>query len=317
VHTDEVADSSHLIDQSRLSGPASADPLTNVAIGAIGVTKTFGATLALDSVDFQAVRGEVTVLLGENGAGKSTLMKILAGEIAPDSGYLALAGERIRFRSPREARRHGVALIHQEPSLFPALRVADNIFAGLERARAGLIDDRQHAALARHILATLDRGIDPAARVDSLAIGQQQIVEIAKALAVDARVVIMDEPTSALSNAEVDSLFGIIRDLKSDRVAVVYISHRMDEIFRIADSLVVFRDGRRVASAAAREVDMNWISENMLGSKQREALQRMTSTHVFCQPGGPAGARGRACVARERGFRTSPLGGRIAESEGG
>ena len=126
------------------------------AIEAIGVTKAFGATLALDNVDFQAVRAEVTVLMGENGAGKSTLMKILAGEIAPDSGYLALAGERVRFRSPREARLHGVALIHQELSLFPALRVADNIFAGLERGRAGLIDDRQHAALARDILARLD-----------------------------------------------------------------------------------------------------------------------------------------------------------------
>jgi len=260
-------------------------PPADVAIEASGVTKAFGATLALDNVDFQAVRGEVTVLLGENGAGKSTLMKILAGEFAPDSGAVAVAGERVRFRSPRDARQHGIALIHQELSLFPALRVADNIFAGLELGRAGLIDNRRHAALARDILARLDRRIDPAARVDGLAVGQQQIVEIAKALALDARVVIMDEPTSALSNAEVDSLFDVIRDLKRRHVAIIYISHRMDEIFRIADSLVVFRDGRRVASALARDVDLNWISENMLGSKQREALQRMTAAHAFEQAG--------------------------------
>jgi erythritol transport system ATP-binding protein len=283
VHTDEVAGSLRRADGSRQSGPASTGPPADIAIEAIGITKAFGATLALDNVDFQAVRGEVSVLMGENGAGKSTLMKILAGEIAPDSGAISLGGERVRFRSPREARRHGVALIHQELSLFPALRVADNIFAGMEHGRVGLIDNRRHATLARDILERLDRRIDPAARADSLAVGQQQIVEIAKALAVDARVVIMDEPTSALSNTEVDSLFDIIRDLKSRRVAIIYISHRMDEIFRIADSLVVFRDGRRVASAAARAVDLNWISDNMLGSKQRASLQRVASTHIPMQ----------------------------------
>jgi len=240
------------------------------------VTKAYGATLALDHVDFQALAGKVNVLLGENGAGKSTLMKILAGEVVPDSGHIACFGAPVRFRSPREARQCGIALIHQELSLFPALNVADNIFAGREYGWAGLVDNHRHVELAVDILARLDPRINPRMRAGALAVGQQQVVEIAKALAHDARVVIMDEPTSALSNAEVDALFGIIRELASRNVAVIYISHRMDEIFRIGDVFVVFRDGRCIASAASRDVDMNWVSETMLGSKQREALRRMT-----------------------------------------
>lgn len=244
-----------------------------VAIAAVGITKAYGATLALDQVDFEAKAGEATVLLGENGAGKSTLMKILAGEVAPDGGHILFRGQRVRLSSPREARRLGVALIHQELSLFPALSVADNIFVGREHARAGLIDTQRQEKLASEILARLDPRINPTARADTLAVGQQQIVEIAKALVGDARVIIMDEPTSALSNAEVDALFSIIRDLKRRNVAIIYISHRMDEIFRVADVLVVFRDGRRVASAPAAEANLDWINYNMLGSKQREALR--------------------------------------------
>ena len=248
-----------------------------IAIEAVAVTKAYGAVLALDRVDFQAFAGQVNVLLGENGAGKSTLMRILAGEAAPDSGHVARAGRPVRFRSPRDARQHGVAIIHQELSLFPALSVAANIFAGNEHARAGILDDRRHRALAAGILARLDERIDPAAPVSALAVGQQQVVEIAKALAHDARVVIMDEPTSALSNAEVDALFAVIRGLVRDDVAVVYISHRMDEIFRIGDRLVVLRDGRRVAAAPARDVDMDWIPEAMLGSQERAALEHMNA----------------------------------------
>lgn len=269
------------------SGSTSGDPLPDpVAIEAVGITKAYGANLVLDGVDFQVFVGKVNVLLGENGAGKSTMMKIFAGEIAPDSGHIARAGKILRFRSPRDAQQHGVALIHQELSLFPALTVADNIFAGRELRRAGLVDDRRQIARARAILTQLDPRIDPNAPVGNLAVGQQQVIEIAKALVADARVVIMDEPTSALSNSEVDALFDIIQDLKRRQVAVIYISHRMDEIFRIGDHLVVLRDGRRVAAAAASDVDMNWISDNMLGSQQREALQGLTKSR---RPSGRAG----------------------------
>ncbi len=271
---------------------SSPDP---VAIEAVGVTKAYGANLVLDRIDFQAFAGKVNVLLGENGAGKSTLMKILAGEVAPDSGHIAQSGTILRFRSPRDAQRHGVSLVHQELSLFPALTVAANIFAGREFRRAGLVDDRRHVARTRDILAQLDPRIDPNALVGSLAVGQQQVIEIAKALAADARVVIMDEPTSALSNAEVDALFEIIQDLKRRQVAVIYISHRMDEIFRIGDHLVVLRDGRRIAAAAASDVDMDWISNNMLGSQQREALRDLTKSRT-------PGARKRSVVLEVEGL---------------
>jgi erythritol transport system ATP-binding protein len=243
------------------------------AVQAFGISKGFGGIRALEGVDFEAHYGKVNVLLGENGAGKSTLMKILAGEISPDEGRILRDGVQVRFHSPRDAQAHGVALIHQELSVFPTMTVADNLFAGNERRRTGLVDTRLQNEVARTILARLGQKIDPRALVSTLAVGQQQLVEIAKALSQDSRVLIMDEPTSALSNAEVDALFGVIRDLIASGVAIVYISHRMDEIFRIGDVLTVFRDGRTIASAPAAGVDMAWIHARMLGSRQREALE--------------------------------------------
>ena len=245
----------------------------HAAVQAFGITKGFGGIRALEGVDFEAHYAKVNVLLGENGAGKSTLMKILAGEITPDAGRILRDGVEVRFHSPRDAQAHGVALIHQELSVFPTMTVADNLFAGNERRRAGLVDARRQNEVASRILARLGQRIDPRALVSSLAVGQQQLVEIAKALSQDSRVLIMDEPTSALSNAEVDALFGVIRDLVATGVAIIYISHRMDEIFRIGDILTVFRDGRTVASAPAAEVDMGWIHARMLGSRQRAALE--------------------------------------------
>ena len=252
-----------------MTGAADHHP---AAIQAFGITKGFGGIRALEGVDFEAQSGKVNVLLGENGAGKSTLMKILAGEISPDEGRILRDGAEVRFHSPRDAQAHGVALIHQELSVFPTMTVADNLFAGNERRRAGLIDTRRQNEVASAILARLGQAIDPRALVSTLAVGQQQLVEIAKALSQNSRVLIMDEPTSALSNAEVDALFGVIRDLTAGGVAIIYISHRMDEIFRIGDNLTVFRDGRTVASAPAADVDMAWIHARMLGSRQREAL---------------------------------------------
>jgi erythritol transport system ATP-binding protein len=264
-----------------------ADASAPAAIGAIDVTKAYGAILALDRVTFSAEAGKVTVLLGENGAGKSTLMRVLAGETIPDSGHLVMDGRPMRLRSSRDARRAGIALIHQELSLFPALTVAQNIFAGMEVNRFGVIDERRHDEVAADILARLDKRISPDQPVGELGVGQRQIVEIAKALAHDARVLIMDEPTSALSNAEVDALFGIIRETTARGVAIIYISHRMDEIFRIGDHLVVMRDGRKVAESPTGSASMNWVNENMLGSKQREAMRDL-STARHAAPAGRA-----------------------------
>lgn len=258
---------------------AAAVAETDVAVAAVGVTKGFDGILALDRVSFSARFGQVAVVLGENGAGKSTLMKILAGEITPDSGDLFCGGRKVQFRSPRDAQRHGIGLIHQELSLFPDLTVADNIFAGHERGWAGLVREHTHRKVASDILTRLDERIDPNRPVRSLTVGQQQVVEIAKALARNTRVLIMDEPTSALSMAEVDALFRVIGELRARGVAIIYISHRMDEIFRIGDTLTVFRDGRLIASAAATDVDMDWVFNAMLGSRQREALKQVPALH--------------------------------------
>lgn len=252
-----------------------AGELEKVVIEAIAISKTYGGTAALDRVDFRAYAGKVNVILGENGAGKSTLMKILAGEERPDSGRLLFHGEDVRFHSPRDARQRGIALIHQELSLCPALSVAENIFLGREFATRGLVRPREQERAASEILAHLDKRIDPRTPVGTLTVGQQQLVEIAKALADDVSVVIMDEPTSALSDQEVEALFVMIRALITTGVAVIYISHRMDEVFRIGDLLTVFRDGRLVASAAASDVDMDWIVENMLGHGQLEAIHEL------------------------------------------
>lgn len=261
--------------QDAKAGPASCTELRTAAVEAVGITKVYGGTVALDGVSFRALAGNVNVILGENGAGKSTLMKILAGEESPDAGNLLFWGKEVTFRSPRDARAMGVALIHQELSLFPALSVAENIFIGREVGHRGFVSHDMQNRAAADVLGRLDKRIDPRARVGELTVGQQQQVEIAKALAEDARIVIMDEPTSALSDSEVDALFLVIRELVRTDVVVIYISHRMDEIFRIGDLLTVFRDGRSVAVAAAVDVDMDWVVERMLGRDQVETLRRI------------------------------------------
>jgi erythritol transport system ATP-binding protein len=238
---------------------------------ASGVTKVFAATHALKGVDFEVQAGRVTALFGENGAGKSTLMKILAGIEQPTTGELELDGAPVTLRSPRDAADRGVVIIHQELSLFPNMSVADNLFMAREKLRRGVVvDDRKQRESATTLLARLEEPIDPRTDVSELRLGQQQIVEIARALAQDARVLIMDEPTSALSAAEVEVLFRIIRELTADGVAIVYISHHLEEALEIADRVVVLRDGKLVAEAEAGEVDLGWIVEQMVGRSQDE-----------------------------------------------
>jgi erythritol transport system ATP-binding protein len=231
------------------------------------VTKVYGATHALRGVDFTVTAGRVTALFGENGAGKSTLMKLLAGIEAPTTGTIELDGEPVTFRHAREAADRGIVIIHQELSLFANLSVSDNLFMARERVRGrGLVvDQRSQRATAQSLLERLEEPIDAGALVGDLRLGQQQIVEIARALAQQARVLIMDEPTSALSTAEVEVLFRIIRELKASGVAVVYISHHLEEALEIADAVVVLRDGQRVAAAEADDVNLGWIVEQMVG----------------------------------------------------
>jgi len=214
-----------------------------------GVSKRFGGVVALDAVSFELAPGEVHVLLGENGAGKSTLIKILSGACRRDAGEILLDGRPVALRTPREAQALGISTIYQEFTLVPALSAAANILLGREPVRkAGVIDRRRLHADAARLLRSLGVEIDPAARARSLGVAEQQMVEIAKALSVEARILIMDEPTSALTEAEIDRLFAAIRRLTASGVSVIYISHRLEELARIGTRVTVLRDGRYIAT---------------------------------------------------------------------
>ena len=248
-----------------------------------GITKRFGGVHALEGVSFEAARGEVHAICGENGAGKSTLMKILAGVITDYDGRLLIDGRPSRFGGPRDAEDAGIRIIHQELNLVPDLTVAANIFLGRERRnRFGLLDDRAMAAEARRMFERLGARIGAESRVGDLRIGDQQMVEIAKALMFEASILIMDEPTSALSDAEVTRLYRVIDDLRASGATVLYISHKMNEVFTLSDRVTVLRDGRFVATEPKAETDADKICRLMVG---REIAELEHSPPVA---GGPA-----------------------------
>ncbi|HEX5791251.1 MAG TPA: sugar ABC transporter ATP-binding protein [Luteolibacter sp.] len=231
------------------------------------ISKSFAGVKALEEVCLEIEAGQVHVVMGENGAGKSTLMKILAGQHQPDEGEILLQGRPLRLRDPHEARRNGIALIHQELMPLRDLSVAENIAIGREPCRwlPGWIDRAAMHREAREALAMLGVPIDPARRMGELSIAESQAVEIARALALKASVILMDEPTTALSEREVTALFRVIGDLKKAGVAIVYISHKMDEIFRVADTITVMRDGRHVATRPASQLDEPQLIRLMVG----------------------------------------------------
>ncbi len=237
-----------------------------VVLQAVDIAKTYGVTRALKGVNFEVRRGKVTVLFGENGAGKSTLMKILSGVEKPTAGQLILDGEPISLESTNDAVERGISIIHQELNLASNLSVRDNIFIGREiRTRTGAIDYSREREITEQVMERLEENISPNTLVQDLRVGQQQVVEIARALAADARILIMDEPTSALSATEVEVLFKVIRELTSHGVAIVYISHHLEEALEIADYAVVFRDGELVATEEAANVDLGWVVRQMVG----------------------------------------------------
>ena len=240
------------------------------------VTKVYGGTQALRGVTLGVARGRVTALFGENGAGKSTLMKVLAGIETPSTGHVELDGSPVHFRTAREAADSGVVIIHQELSLCANLSIADNLFLAREVLRRGGVDRKAQRAQAVEVLSRLEERLDPDTLVQDLRLGQQQIVEIARALLQDARVLIMDEPTSALSQPEVEVLFRVIRELTAAGVAVVYISHHLEEALDIADDVAVLRDGGLVATSTADEVDLGWIVRQMVGRDSSELFPRRT-----------------------------------------
>lgn len=228
----------------------------SVVMRAIDISKSFGGVQALKSVNFDIRAGRVTVLFGENGAGKSTLMKILCGVQPPTSGAIELDGEPVRFANTVDAAERGVAIIHQELNLCPNLSIRDNVFLAREMVKGPFVDYTAQDAEVNRLLSRLEEEIPPQTLVANLRLGQQQVVEIARALAGEARVLIMDEPTSALSASEVEVLFGVIRELRATGVAIVYISHHLEEALEICDHAVVFRDGELVAVADREEIDI-------------------------------------------------------------
>ena len=244
---------------------ASSNTDGKIVLSARNVAKSFGSVRALNGVNFDIRCGQVTALFGENGAGKSTLMKILSGVITPTAGDIILDGEAVTFSSAVEARERGISIIHQELSLAPNLSVRDNIFMGREIRTLTGVDFAEEARLARALMAELEEDIDPLTLVENLRLGQQQIVEIARALSVNSRILIMDEPTSALSASEVAALFKVIHDLTLRGVAIVYISHHLEEALQITDHAVVLRDGTMTAKAPRAEIDLEWIVRNMVG----------------------------------------------------
>jgi len=247
----------------------------NVILRAEDITKVFPGTVALEHVNFSVYHGKVNVLVGENGAGKSTLMKILAGVETPTAGRLFLEGKEIRIHDIRDAGTHGIGIIYQEMNLCPNLTVVENIYLARELTnRGGLVNKKIEKEKATQLIQRLEQRIDPDALVADLRIGQQQIVEIAKALAQDVNILIMDEPTSALSAAEVEVLFRVIRELKASGVSIIYISHKLEELLQIGDYITVLRDGHVIAEAEAKQVDVPWIIEKMVGKNLASVFTR-------------------------------------------
>jgi len=266
-----------------LSGAATADrPLLELR----HVSKSFPGVAALADVSLELRHGTVHGLIGENGAGKSTLMKIVAGVCTPDAGELCLEGRSVRFGSPRAALVHGIAMIHQELNLMPSMSVAENIWIRREPLNAcGFVDQRELNRRTRALLGRLAIDVDPEAEVGTLSIALRQMVEIARALSSDSRLLIMDEPTSALTERDAERLFGVIRELKSQGVGIFYVSHRIEELFALADEISVLRDGRRVATERAANLSRD------------DLIRLMVGRELAALPAAPAAAPGPVVLA--------------------
>ncbi len=231
-----------------------------------GIAKHFGGVQALRGVDFRLFPGEVHALVGENGAGKSTLVKILAGIHRPDAGGVKVGGEVVELRSPIQAQALGIAVVQQEPMLFPDLDVAENVFMGRHpRDRFGRVDWKRMHREVNQLLASLDVSLSSHTPLQGLSVAEQQLVEIAKALSMQARVLVLDEPTAALSAHEVEELFAIVKQLRERGVAILFVSHRLEEVFKIADRLTVFRDGAHIITAPVSEMNTEEIIKHMVG----------------------------------------------------
>ncbi|MGV9565045.1 sugar ABC transporter ATP-binding protein [Streptomyces sp. NPDC003480] len=283
-------------------------PHPDFVLEVAGVDKSFAGVRALRGVDFALRPGEVHALIGENGAGKSTLIKVMTGVYRPDAGRVRFAGAERDFRTPLEAQAAGISTIYQEVNLVPLMSVARNLFLGREPRRFGLVDTSLMNREASHVLARYGVDVDVTRPLHTLGLGAQQMVALARAVQVDARIVIMDEPTSSLEPREVDTLFSVIRDLKAQGIAVVYVSHRLDELYAICDRVTVMRDGAIVHTGDMIGLERLRLISLMLG--REIAAVRDTGSTAFdadrhSRPEGPPALRARDLTVRHRVYGVS------------
>ncbi len=263
-------------DQTRNKNWKVGEKMGEVIVSMKDIVKTFPGVKALDHVNFELRSGEVMALLGENGAGKSTLMKILSGVYTKDSGTMTIFGTEYDNLTPKQAQDVGVAIIHQELNMCRHLSVAENMFLGREKVNGIVLNDREMEAEAAKILGDLKIDIDPRQTVGDLPVSKQQMVEIAKALSIHAKILIMDEPTSSLTAKEIEELFRIIRQLKADGCGIVYISHRLEELKAIVDRVTIMRDGQYITDGNFADMTMEQIIANMVGREIKEQFPRVS-----------------------------------------
>lgn len=240
-----------------------------------GITKTFPGVKALDGVDLELYKGEIHALLGENGAGKSTLMKVLTGIYQPQAGEIYFKGQKVDFAGPRAAQQAGLSIIHQELKLLPDLTVAENVFLGREKLKGIFVDFAELKEKTAQVLAKLGVEIEPGTKVRELNIGSQQMVEIAKAISQQAEILVMDEPTSSLTPSEAELLFDLIERLREQEISIIYISHKIEEIFQLCDRVTVLRDGAKVGEVAVEETDRNQLVHMMVGRDIEERFPKI------------------------------------------
>ena len=272
--------------------------MTSAIIEMKGITKEFNHIRVLDRIQFELRQGEIHALLGENGAGKSTLMKILRGIYQPEEGEILINGKPVKINTPLDSRLFGISMVFQEFSLVPALTVAQNIFLTREsKSKIGLINDRLDEKKASVLLNDMGVDLDPSLRVEQLSTGYRQLTEIVAALSQDAQILILDEPTASLTHTETMSLFGLLRKLKERGISIIYISHRMEEIFQIADRITVLRDGKNVVTDEVQNLTIQQVIEHILGHKaaqevkksnfvlKPDAIPLMEVNHLYCDNG--------------------------------
>ena len=278
-----------------------SDALSSPLLALRGIGKSFLGVRVLDGVDLEVLPGEVHAIVGENGAGKSTLMKVVSGVYAPDEGTVEFAGTPRTFHGPRDAQRAGIGIVHQEFNLLPERTVAENVYLGHEPVRRGLVDRKAMLGRTAALLASIgESSLPPGARVGQLGVARQQVVEIVKALALDARLLIMDEPTAALADHEVEQLYALVRRLQQRGIGVLYVSHRLREVFDLAGRITVLKDGRRVATVDAAD-DERRATGAAHGRPRAVQLLPRPGRAGGARPGQAGGARrGQPQAARHR-----------------